>query len=593
MIVSQLKRFHDAQWMLSLSRPVTEGCSAIVPASSRCTTESGILRHVRDRFVEALSKRRASWLRRIVTCAWVAHSLVACSSPEEPPGRTAALASDPSALLAQPRSVSSALMAQPRSNPLPIPPEVTEQDLEILPSVKDLEPGHGSKLASIAMRSYVYISPNYQSPRIGYLRAGAIVDRAAEPAGFNRCKGGFYRIAPRGYVCVGIGASLDVEHPVAQAAYRGPRRGQPFPYDYVISRIPPPHLYVHLPTPEEQHDVEGRPVNSPSMNPWVLQELAETVGEPSVLSFFLASRKDLPKPAGAQERVRFPAHRGRAKPRSAFGLIATFDWTNRRFGLTTELDLVPLNRTRLVHLSSMHGVELMGEGLVPAFVTHHDLHALRPDADGKLREAELVPFRSGYSLTGVASSGGVHRIQGKPGEALAAFLETAEGVWLPASSLRIGHLGTDMWGHATRGKRWIDVSIERQMLIAYEGTRPIFATLVSTGRGGLSNPHTTSATIQGTFFVQSKHVSATMDGDPEDETARELHDVPYVQYFHQNYAIHGAYWHDQFGKTKSHGCVNVSPSDAAWLFEFTEPAVPQEWHGAMTPARGTLIYIHP
>lgn len=538
-----------------------------------------------DRFVDELTAGLRPSAHSFVVHACVAGLLVACSAPEEPPGRSA----DPAETVDEPAVV----LPQPSSASLPLPPDAGDLDLDIVPSIEDQEPGHGSKLASIAMRNYIYIAPDYQSTRIGYLRAGAIVDRAATPAGFNRCKAGFYRIAPRGYVCAGVGASLDIEHTVALAAYRGPRRGRPFPYDYVISRVPTPHLYVHLPTPEEQHDVEGRPLNTPPMNPWILRELEETVGPADELSEFLSSRKDLPKPAGARERIRFPAHRGQAKPRSAFGLIATFDWTNRRFGLTTELDLVPLDRTRLVRLSAMRGVEIKGDTSVPAFVTHHDLRALRPDAEGRLREAEAVPFRSGYSLTGMASSGGTHRIQGKPGEALAAFLETAEGVWLPGSSLRIGRLGTDMWGHAKRGKRWIDVSIERQMLIAYEGLRPVFATLVSTGRGGLSDPQTSSATVQGTFFVQSKHISATMDGDPEDENARELHDVPYVQYFHQNYAIHGAYWHDQFGKLKSHGCVNVSPADAAWLFEFTDPPVPREWHGAMTPAGGTLIYIHP
>lgn len=553
-----------------------------MPDSSLRPESSVILAAVGDRFVDARTAFTRLLARQFVFCAGFCATLGACSAPEEPPGRS---------VEAREEQPVAAINSAPA--PLPLPPDASDVELETASSPQDLEPGHGYKLVSIAMRNYIYIAPDYQSTRIGYLRAGAIVDRAASPAGFNRCKAGFYRIAPRGYVCAGIGASLDIEHPVALAAYRGPRRGQPFPYHYVISRIPTPHLYVHLPTPEEQHDVEGRPFNTPPMNPWVVQELSSTVGQADELSPFLSSGKDLPKPAGAQERMRYPAHRGRAKPRSAFGLIASFDWTNRRFGLTTELDLVPLDRTRLVRLSAMHGVELTGEGTVPAFVTHHDLKALRADADGKLREAEIVPFRSGYSLTGMASSGGTHRIQGKPGEALAAFLETAEGVWLPASSLRIGRLGTDMWGHAKKGKKWIDVSIERQMLIAYEGLKPVFATLVSTGRGGLSDPQTTSATVQGTFFVQSKHVSATMDGDPEDENARELHDVPYVQYFHQNYAIHGAYWHDQFGKLKSHGCVNVSPTDAAWLFEFTDPQVPQEWHGSLTPAGGTLIYVHP
>jgi hypothetical protein len=503
--------------------------------------------------------------------------LAACGSPDEPPGRT---------------------IEGPEPPTLVPPPALATEDAgggddaDIAPGKEAEEPSPEYKLASIAMHNFVYIAPDFQSTKLGYLRAGAVVDRAPAPAGDKRCKGGWYRIAPRGYVCVGIGASLDPNHAIVQATYRGPRRGEPFPYFYVISRSPPPHLYVRLPTPEEQRTVEGRPIGG-GVNPWILHEIATVIGEPDPLTPFFQENHDLPKPAGAEEKVRFPVHRGRAKARSAFGLMATFESTGRRFGLTTELDLVPIDRTRPVHLSQMRGLEIHAENGVPAFVMHQGLRALRPDAEGKLRPAEIVPYRSGWTLTGRASSGGAHRVEGQPGEALAAYLETAEGVWLAASSLRIGKLTRDLWGHGKRGRRWIDVSIELQMLTAYEGTKPVFATLVSTGRGGLGDPATTGATVQGSFFVQSKHVSATMDGDPASEAAFELHDVPYVQYFHQNYAIHGAYWHDEFGKARSNGCVNVSPADAAWLFEFTDPQVPAEWHGAQNLAAGTLVYVHP
>ncbi|MDI1446649.1 L,D-transpeptidase family protein [Polyangium sp. 6x1] len=520
---------------------------------------------------------------RSVALALAFSAFVGCGAPDEPPGRSVE-GPDP--------AVPAASLASGGALPLPPEPSAASEPEPEGPAPADLEPGQGHELASIAMRNFVYIAPDYQSTRLGYLRAGALVPRAAEPAGFKRCKGGFYRIHPRGYVCVGTGATLDVAHPVALAAVRGPRRGEPFPYDYVVSRSPPPHLYVHLPTPEEQRTVEGRPLGARGMNAWIVQEIGRTIGDADPISPFLESGRDLPKPAGAEEKVRFPAHRGRAKARSAFGLMASFDWTGRRFGLTTELDLVPIDRTRPAHLSELRGVVFKAPG-VPAFVMHQGLRALRSDDEGKLRPAEYVPFRSGWVLTGRASSGGEHRVEGKPGEALAAYLETTEGVWLASSSLRIGRLGQDLWGHAKRGKRWIDISIELQMLVAYEGNSPVFATLVSTGRGGLSDPETTGATVQGTFFVQSKHVTATMDGDPASEAAFELHDVPYVQYFHQNYAIHGAYWHDEFGKARSNGCVNVSPADAAWLFEFTDPPVPAAWHGAMTPAGGTLVYVHP
>ncbi|HEX7672087.1 MAG TPA: L,D-transpeptidase, partial [Polyangiaceae bacterium] len=72
----------------------------------------------------------------------------------------------------------------------------------------------------------------------------------------------------------------------------------------------------------------------------------------------------------------------------------------------------------------------------------------------------------------------------------------------------------------------------------------------------------------------------------------DLRDVPYVQYFKEGYALHAAYWHDAFGTPRSHGCVNLSPLDARWLFSWTEPSVPSAWHGAMSN-HGTLVSIHP
>jgi hypothetical protein len=427
------------------------------------------------------------------------------------------------------------------------------------------------------MRTVVYAEPDRRSTRLGYLRAGAVVDRAAAPAGYERCPDGWFAIHPRGYVCAGKTATLDVDNEVVAATPRGPRRGEPYPYGYVISRKPPPHLYVHLPTELEQRHVEGRS-RSQAPPSWEPRNEA-LLGDPDPIPPFFEARRDLPKPLGAFEKIRFPSHRGRARFDSAFGLISTFEWTGRRFGLTTELDLIPIDRTTAVIPSAMRGVEIKTEG-TPAFVWHQGVRTLRKDPSGELRPDGWAAYRSGWVLTGSSAAGGV-------------YVETDAGLWIPAESLRIARLGRDLWGFADRGRKWIDVSIEQQLLVAYEGKRPVFATLVSTGRGELADPETTSATVQGTFFIQAKHVTATMDGDDTNERAFDLRDVPYVQYFHKSYALHGAYWHDSFGKVHSSGCVNLSPADAAWLFEWTEPAVPEGWHGAFNQKAGTLVYIHP
>jgi lipoprotein-anchoring transpeptidase ErfK/SrfK len=146
------------------------------------------------------------------------------------------------------------------------------------------------------------------------------------------------------------------------------------------------------------------------------------------------------------------------------------------------------------------------------------------------------------------------------------------------------------WGK--NGEKWIDVNITKQVLVAYEGTKPVYATLVSSGEAGLGDPEKTKATKRGIFRIHTKYVSITMDSDVVGEEY-ELRDVPYVQYFENGYALHGAYWHDMFGQPKSHGCVNLSPEDARRLFWWTEPQVPPGWHGVAKSLTGTVVFVHP
>lgn len=437
------------------------------------------------------------------------------------------------------------------------------------------EPGAGAKLASIAMRTWVYQTPDEHAVKLGYLRAGAVVDRAERPAGHKGCEGGWYRVAPRGYVCVGKGASLDLDDLVVKAALAGPRRGEAWPYRYVVSRTPPPHRYFKLPSLEEQQSAEGdKRTHSIALHEGIKGN--ERLGPPDPIPPFLAAGDKLPKPYGAERPLSYASHRGRANESSAFGLIATFDWTDRRFGLTTELDLIPLDRTRVARESTVKGLVIETEG-TPAVVWGHGVKRYERSEGGRLRATGKVDHRSGWVLTGEREGG---------------FVETTAGPWLPEASLRVAVVRDDPADFAERGRKWIDVSIGQQLLVAYEGRRPVFVTVVSTGRGGMGDPDKTQATVRGAFMIHAKHVSATMDGDSTNEDSFDLRDVPYIQYFYKGYALHGAYWHDDFGKERSHGCVNLAPADAAWLFDWTEPEVPEGWHGALNLNAGTMVYIH-
>jgi len=122
---------------------------------------------------------------------------------------------------------------------------------------------------------------------------------------------------------------------------------------------------------------------------------------------------------------------------------------------------------------------------------------------------------------------------------------------------------------------WIDVELASQTLVAYQGDHPVFATLVSTGRGAQG---TELATPIGTHRIWVKLRSTNMD-NLEDEDAEHdyaIEDVPYVQFFAKGVGLHGAFWHRSFGHPRSHGCVNLAPLDAARLFGFTSPRCPQD-----------------
>jgi len=155
----------------------------------------------------------------------------------------------------------------------------------------------------------------------------------------------------------------------------------------------------------------------------------------------------------------------------------------------------------------------------------------------------------------------------------------------------------DHTGRAPKNARhsWLEVSVLDGWLLAYEGTRPVYATLISAGRGGIpqdgKNTLELAATPLGTFPISGKLATVTLEAPGE-----YVHsDVPWTQNFLKPYAIHTAYWHDNWGNLQSGGCINVSPIDGKWLFEFSEPGLPTGWHAVRwQPALGapTLLVVH-
>lgn len=132
------------------------------------------------------------------------------------------------------------------------------------------------------------------------------------------------------------------------------------------------------------------------------------------------------------------------------------------------------------------------------------------------------------------------------------------------------------------GERWIEVDLSSQTVTAWEGDRVVMHFLSSTGL-----PNT--PTVTGKFRIYQKYTSTRMSGPGYD-----LPNVPYTMYFYSGYALHGAYWHDNFGEPMSHGCVNLTPENAEKLFNWAGPHIPENGTQARASSdnKGTLVVVH-
>lgn len=117
--------------------------------------------------------------------------------------------------------------------------------------------------------------------------------------------------------------------------------------------------------------------------------------------------------------------------------------------------------------------------------------------------------------------------------------------------------------------KWIQVDLFEQTLAAYEGDRLVYATLVSSGLDEWP-------TQPGLFNVYARLVADRMRGSYRDDGSDYyyLEAVPWVMYYDGQRALHGEYWHDGLGFQRSHGCVNLAPLDARWLFNWSEMGTP-------------------
>jgi len=220
--------------------------------------------------------------------------------------------------------------------------------------------------------------------------------------------------------------------------------------------------------------------------------------------------------------------------------------------------------------SEWHGVDLVADRPGPLFAWVRE--AETPVRAEPQREAAVVrtaELRERVPLL-------------EPGSASSRPLwwRVGEGAWIEADALNEVHIVAPPPGvlseyrvRTSGNDQWIDVDVGEQVLVAYRGTQAQYATMVSSGRG--------SPTPLGNYPVWAKVASMDMANQDYEDKPYMVQGVPWVLLFQGHNALHGAYWHDRFGHRKSHGCVNLAPLDARWVFEWMGPAMPSGWTGTL------------
>ena len=472
----------------------------------------------------------------------------------------------------------------------------------------------GVMLGAAHFQTHVFESPNYSSPRIGYLRAGAkvpikdaVAGEAVKRTRSPSCKEGWVAIVPRGYVCLDKGGgSLNLEAPNVRLATAPPAFEELLPYKYAFNWRNGAPLYRKVPSAKEWQEYEPWMKPQPKVekkkkggddDPYgddvdsgVVAELdAAVAGEPDASSVpWWEKDAGKEKPSLKETMVGEGLVARRMAKGFAISIDRSFSWYGRNWHRTTMGLVAPADSVSIIKAPEYKGVELVGDMQLPVAWSMIKEAGIFESKDKKtfaikdrLKKQNpirlLAPTAPGYEEV-------------KSGQF--TYLPTFDGRWVRAQDVtRIEQVAPP--DGLKPNEKWIDVSIKAQALVAYEGTKPVFATLVSTGKDG-TNLKGQFATVQGSFRVREKHVAATMDGD----TAGELYsidDVPYIQYFHTSYALHGAFWHSDYGRVRSHGCVNLSPSDSKRLFMWTEPQLPTGWHAVWSSDSnpGTRVVTRP
>jgi hypothetical protein len=488
--------------------------------------------------------------------------------------------------------------------------------------------GPPKKLFAKRFVAKIRVAPHKEAFRIGYLRGGAILQaKTAEPVGYDKCRKGWFELQTGGFIC----STLDVipflgRRPPERRALQ-PDLEAPLPYPYGYSRRANTPVFRRLPTDEEAARFQGyRIPGHPPPDAGAVEAAdagtagtADGAGAAGDIEDPDAGVPTLDSLMGEDDSVLLR--------RMERGFYVSLDREmrkgRRRYWRTQANGFIPYRRLFMVRGSKFEGTHLdqpepgagseaeaeagsatgAGSETEPEAETASETDP-KPEADVPLTLPIGYVMSSKHRAYRVNERGRLRRA-GKPGyhhrfKIIGEAEIRGTEYWVGADGLHYRKRDTtridarEPPDEVGPEEKWLDIDLATQSLVAYEGSQPVFATLVSTGRvKDPDDPLRNHTTPTGSFRITSKHLTATMDGDHAIDGPYSIEDVPYVMYFQLAYALHSAFWHNTFGRPRSHGCINLAPKDARFIFNWTTPKLPYLWHGVYPTedAPGTRLFI--
>ncbi len=450
------------------------------------------------------------------------------------------------------------------------------------PALADDAP-HG-RVGGLTWGAWIQGKPDSRSLPLGSIRVGGSIPltEPGEVSGLGKCSK-FARVA-LGFVCTkrrGLQrATTNMNASWIKAArWTTPAPG-PFPYEYAMSVGAPMLTRVPLAA-----DFKWKTGNRKTkrLRGWAAghDELAqeEPIQPNGPMPPEFAHDADLRNPWGKSQSVYFK----RVPKDVMIAYTRAFEAQGQTYVVSSNMTVVPAAGLKRFKRSKFQGLKLTPELTLPiGWIRKKPRPKYKREGDEFVPTGEQFAVRTHVPLTG-------EEIKVKKNKQRLRYLETREpGIYVLSSDVsvdRVREKGTPWEVKRAKETKWIRVRVVQGLLTLYEGDKPTFSTLMSPGKEG--------ATPYGRYRIESKHHVTTMTTEMGEPRKNWIADVPWTMYFKRPYAIHGAYWHEDFGMKKSGGCVNLSPIDAKYVFEWANPAMPDGWGSvqAYPMGGGTFVLV--